>query len=137
MAVGQSVPRVDAIAKLSDKARYTDDFHMPGMRVAKYLRSTIAHGRVVHLDTEKAQAITGVDAVFTFKDVPQTLFSTAGHPHIFDPKKQDVADRRLLTDHVRFMGDEIAIVVANDELTANKALAAIEYSKLKSFDRYS
>ncbi len=128
MVVGQSVHRVDAIAKLSGKARYTDDFHMPGMRVAKYLRSTIGHGKVTHLDTEKAKTITGVDAVFTFMDVPQTLFSTAGHPHIFDPKKQDVADRRLLTDHVRFMGDEIAIVVASDELTANKALAAIEIS---------
>ena len=128
MVVGQSVPRVDAIAKLSGKARYTDDFHMQGMRVAKYLRSTIAHGRVTHLATAKAEAIAGVDAVFTSKDVPRTLFSTAGHPHIFDPKKQDIADRRLLTDHVRFMGDEIAIVVAIDELTANKALAAIEVS---------
>ncbi len=128
MVVGQSVHRVDAIAKLSGKARYTDDFHMPGMRVAKYLRSTIAHGRVTRLETTEAKAISGVDEVFTFKDMPQTLFSTAGHPHIFDPKKQDVADRRLLTDHVRYIGDEIAIVVASDELTANKALAAIKVS---------
>ncbi len=126
MAVGQSVPRVDAAAKLSGKARYTDDFYLPGMLVAKYLRSTIAHGRVIRLDTEKAEAMEGVTAVFTYEDVPERLFSTAGHPHIFDPKRQDVADRRLLTDHVRFMGDEIAVVVAVDEFTARKALSMID-----------
>jgi xanthine dehydrogenase molybdenum-binding subunit len=45
MAVGQAVQRVDGVAKVTGKARYADDFTMPGMRVAKYLRSTIAHGK--------------------------------------------------------------------------------------------
>ena len=125
MAVGKAIPRLDGEAKVTGRARYTDDMPMPGMREAKYLRSTIAHGRVKSIDTSRARSLAGVDAVFTFQDVPQHQFATSGHPHIFDPAMQDVMDRRLLTDHVRYMGDEIAIVVARDELTAKKALELI------------
>ena len=132
MSVGQSLKRLDGEAKLTGRARYTDDFQIPGMRTAKYLRSPIAHGRVTHIDTSRAKALEGVDGVFTFEDVPDTLFSTAGHPHIFNPAMQDVTDRRLLTGHVRYVGDEIAVVVAVDELTAQKALSLIQvdYEKL-------
>jgi len=50
MAIGKSVKRVDAVAKVTGRARYTDDLFMPGMLVAKYLRSTIAHGRVKQIN---------------------------------------------------------------------------------------
>ncbi len=126
MAVGKSVQRVDGVAKITGKARYTDDFTMPGMRVAKYLRSTISHGRVISIDTSQAKALPGVDGVFTFQDVPKRNFATAGHPYSLDPHHMDVADRYLLTDHVRYMGDEIAIVVASNDLIATKALSLID-----------
>jgi len=126
MAVGKAVWRVDGVAKVTGKARYTDDFSLRGMRVAKYLRSTVAHGRVVRIDTGQARGLPGVDGVFTFKDIPKNVFATAGHPFSLDPNHQDVADRRLLTDYVRYEGDEIAVVVAENELTAKKALALIE-----------
>jgi len=126
MVVGKSVQRVDGVAKVTGKARYADDFTMPGMRVAKYLRSTIAHGRVIEIDTSKAKALPGVDGVYTFEDVPKTIFATAGHPFSMDPHHMDVADRYLLTDHVRYMGDEIAIVVAVNDLIATKALSLID-----------
>jgi xanthine dehydrogenase molybdenum-binding subunit len=126
MAVGKAVQRVDGVAKVTGKARYTDDFSMPGMRVAKYLRSSIAHGRVVRIDTGQARGLPGVDGVFTYKDIPKKIFATAGHPFSLDPGHTDVADRRLLTDHIRYQGDEIAVVVAENELTAQKALALIE-----------
>ena len=126
MAVGKALPRVDGVAKVTGQARYTDDFTMPGMRVAKYLRSTIAHGRVVTIDTSRARALPGVDGVFTYADVPKNVFATAGHPFSLDPGHVDVADRLLLTDHIRYEGDEIAIVVAENELVAHKALALIE-----------
>ena len=71
MAIGKSVNRVDAVAKVTGKARYTDDFYMPGTLVAGYLRSTISHGRVQNIDTSKAEKLPGVEAIFTFKDVPQ------------------------------------------------------------------
>ncbi len=126
MAVGKSVQRVDGVAKVTGKARYTDDFTMPGMRVAKYLRSTIAHGRVLSIDTSNACRLPGVDGVFTFDDIPKKAYATAGHPFSMDPNHVDVADRLLLTNHVRYMGDEIAIVVADSDITVTKALALIE-----------
>lgn len=126
MAIGKNVKRVDAVAKVTGRARYTDDFFMPGMLVARYLRSTIAHGRVTGIDTGRAERLPGVEAVFTFADVPQTKFATAGHPYSLDPEHKDVEDRQLLTRHVRYWGDEIAIVVAENDIALQEALAAID-----------
>ena len=124
---------MDGAAKVTGRARYTDDLGLPGMRTAKFLRSTVAHGLVSAMDTSQALALPGVDAVFTFEDVPQNKFATAGHPFALDPDHADVEDRLLLTRHVRYHGDEIAVVVARDELTAEKALSLIkvEYRELK------
>ena len=133
MAVGKSVNRIDAVAKVTGRAEYTEDLYKPGMLVAKYFRSKIAHGRVKNIAIEKAKALEGVEAVFTFKDVPENKFATAGHPFSLDPSHQDVADRLLLTRDIRFMGDEIAIVVAQDEIIANNALKLIEVS----YDEYT
>ncbi|MEJ2642760.1 MAG: molybdopterin-dependent oxidoreductase, partial [Desulfosarcinaceae bacterium] len=126
MAVGKNVPRVDAVAKVTGRARYTDDFHMPGMLHAGYVRSPIAHGRVTRIDTAAAKALPGVEAVFTFEDVPQTKFATAGHPYSLDPAHMDVADRLLLTGHVRYHGDEVAAVVARDRLILKRAIALVD-----------
>jgi xanthine dehydrogenase molybdenum-binding subunit len=133
MAVGRPLRRVDGAAKVTGRARYTDDLGLPGMRIAKLFHSTIAHGLVTGIDTSQALALPGVDAIFTFDDVPQNKFATAGHPFALDPGHADVEDRLLLTRHVRFHGDEIAVVVARDELTAEKALSLIqvEYRELK------
>lgn len=132
MAVGDSVRRLDGPAKVTGRARYTDDLTMPGMRHAKFVRSPIAHGRVVRIDTSKALALPGVEAVFTFEDVPDILFPTAGHPWNLDPGHRDVADKLLLTSHVRHHGDEVAVVVARDELTAEQAVRLVdaEYEQL-------
>jgi len=126
MAIGKSVKRVDAVAKVTGRARYTDDFYIPGMLVAKYLRSTIAHGCVKRIDSSKAKRLAGVEAVYTYEDVPQTKFATAGHPYSLDPAHRDVEDRLLLTQHVRYWGDEIAIVVAENNLILQEALKLIE-----------
>ncbi len=132
MAVGKSHIRKDVQAKVTGKTRYTDDYSMPGMLEAKYVRSPIAHGLVKDIDTSAALELPGVEAVFTFADVPKNVFPTAGHPYSLDPDHQDVADRLLLTDHVRYHGDEVAIVVARDRLTAQKAAKAVvvEYEEL-------
>ncbi len=132
MAVGKSLTRKDAIAKVTGKTRFTDDFTMAGMLQAKYVRSPIAHGLVKSIECSAALAIPGVEAVFTYADVPKTLFPTAGHPYNLDPNYQDVADRLLLTDHVRYHGDEVAIVVARDHLSAQKGARAVqvEYEEL-------
>ena len=126
MAIGKSVKRVDAVAKVTGRAKYTDDFFIPGMLVAKYLRSTIAHGRVTKIDASKAQQLPGVEAVFTYEDVPQNKFATAGHPYSLDPAHKDVEDRLLLTRDIRYWGDEIAVVVAENTIVLQEALKLIE-----------
>ncbi|MFC0225551.1 xanthine dehydrogenase molybdenum-binding subunit XdhA [Serratia aquatilis] len=132
MPLGASLKRVDAEAKVTGRARYTDDLSMPGMRYAKYVRSPIAHGLVTRIDTEKALQLPGVEAIFTYQDVPQHGFPTAGHAWSLDANKLDVADKQLLTGHVRHHGDGVAIVVACDLLTAEKAamLVEVEYQEL-------
>jgi xanthine dehydrogenase molybdenum-binding subunit len=126
MAIGRSVKRVDAVAKVTGRARYTDDFFIPGMLAARYLRSTIAHGRVKKIDTRRAASLPGVEAVFTYEDVPRNKFATAGHPYSLDAAHKDVADRLLLTRHVRYWGDEIAVAVAENDLILQEALKLIE-----------
>jgi xanthine dehydrogenase molybdenum-binding subunit len=128
MAVGKSVNRLDAVAKVTGRAEYTQDLYRPDMLVAKYFRSSIAHGRVTHIDVEEAKKLKGVEAVFTFKDVPENKFATAGHPFSLDPAHEDKKDRQILTQDIRFMGDEIAIVVAHDEIIAANALKLIKVS---------
>lgn len=124
--IGKSVNRIDAVAKVTGQARFTDDFFRPGTLVAKYLRSRIAHGRVKKIDTGRAKKLPGVEAVFTFEDVPKNKFATAGHPYSLDPEGRDVEDRLLLTDHIRYWGDEIAVVVAQDDLVLHEALKRID-----------
>ncbi|NOX32621.1 MAG: xanthine dehydrogenase molybdenum-binding subunit XdhA [Deltaproteobacteria bacterium] len=128
MAVGKPVKRIDAIAKVTGRAEYTQDLLKPGTLVARYYRSTIAHGRVKTIDVKKALNLKGVEAIFTFDDVPENKFATAGHPFSVDPEHKDVEDRLLLTRDIRFMGDEIAIVVAKDNIIADQALKMIKVS---------
>ena len=137
MAVGKAVRRVDGVAKVTGRARYTDDTCLPGTRVARFFRSSIAHGMVVKIDVSEAKAAPGVEGVFTFEDVPGHVFATAGHPYSIDPDHADVADRLLLTKHVRYEGDEIAVVVAEDDLAATRALALIkvEYEEFEPLIR--
>lgn len=124
--VGKSVKRVDAVAKVSGKAKYTDDFLERDMLVAKILRSPYAHAVIKNIDVSKAKALPGVEAVLTHEDVPKIKFATAGHPYALDPKKRDKEDRLILTDKARFVGDAVAAVVATDELIAEEALKLIE-----------
>ena len=131
-ATGESCMRVDAIAKVTGRARYTDDYMMAGMCYAKYVRSPIAHGYATSINCDEAKSLPGVLAVFTWEDVPDIPFATAGHAWTLDENKRDTADRFLLTRHVRHHGDAVAIVVARDALTAEKAalLVNVEWEKL-------
>jgi xanthine dehydrogenase molybdenum-binding subunit len=132
MAIGRAEKRLDAVAKATGRARFTEDLKIPGLKHAVYVRSTISHGIVKKIDVSKAEKLPGVIAVFTYEDVPQIYFATAGHPYTTDIDHQDKKDRLLLNRHVRYEGDEIAIVVADTELIAKKAasLIEIEYEKL-------
>ena len=124
--VGKNTQRLDAVAKVTGRAMYTDDFFERDMLVGKVLRSPHAHARVTRIDASKAKALPGVVAVLTPADLPKIKFATAGHPWSLDPGHRDVEDRLILTDKARFVGDAVAAVVAEDLLTAEKALHLIE-----------
>ena len=130
--IGKSVKRVDAFEKVTGRAKYVDDLCDRNAYVAKILHSTIAHGYVKSIDTTEAEKIPGVIRIVTCFDVPKNYFPTAGHPWSTEPAHQDVADRLLLTEHVRYYGDDVAAVVAENEVAAAQAVRAlkVEYEEL-------
>lgn len=123
---GKSIPRVDAYEKVTGRAKFTDDIAPAGCLVAKILHSTIGNGIVTSIDTSAAEALEGVVKVVTFKDVPDHCYPTPGHPWSVELAHQDVADRNILTGRIRYYGDDIAAVVAEDEVTAARALRLIK-----------
>ncbi|GHV68264.1 xanthine dehydrogenase molybdenum-binding subunit XdhA [Spirochaetia bacterium] len=126
MSVGESIPRVDAWEKVSGRAKYTDDLADRHILIGKILHSTIANGMVKKIDTSAAEKIPGVIKIITCFDVPDICFPTAGHPWSTDPAHQDPTDRKLLNQRVRLYGDDIAAVIAEDEVSAGRALKAIK-----------
>jgi xanthine dehydrogenase molybdenum-binding subunit len=126
MNLGKSVPRVDAYEKVTGRAKYTDDLADPKVLIGKVLHATIANGIVTRMDTREAENLSGVVKILTCFDVPDIPFPTAGHPWSTDPSHQDPADRKLLNQRVRLYGDDIAAVIAEDEVAAARALRAIK-----------
>jgi CO/xanthine dehydrogenase Mo-binding subunit len=115
--IGQRLPRIDAIPKVTGEAQYTGDLNMPGMLTGKILRSPHPHALIKSIDTSLARQVKGVRAVITAEDVPDNLFSFY----------QWLADKHILcTDKVRYVGDEVAAVAAVDEDTAEEALLLIK-----------
>lgn len=132
MAVGQSIPRVDAFAKVTGEAKYTGDLVPRGAYTAKIVRAPVANGLVRGFDLSEAQAVPGVVRIFTCFDVPDIQFPTAGHPWSTVPSHQDICDRKLLNAHIRVWGDEIAVVVARDRVSAARA-ARLVHAEIEAF----
>ena len=124
--IGKSVPRVDAYEKVTGRAKFTEDLLPKRCLVAKVLHATIGNGIVKSIDTSEAEIMEGVVKVVTFHDVPDHCYPTPGHPWSVELAHQDVADRNLLTGRVRYYGDDIAAVVAEDEIIASRALKKIK-----------
>jgi xanthine dehydrogenase molybdenum-binding subunit len=132
MIIGKSIPRIDAHDKATGRTKYTDDLCDPGALIAKIKHADTAHAYVKSVDISEAEKIPGVVKIVTCFDVPDIPFPTAGHPWSTDPSHQDVCDRHLLTKHVRYYGDDVAAVVAENEVAATEAVRAIkvEYEEL-------
>ena len=123
--VNHSVPRRDGPAKVTGKAVYVSDVKLPAMAYAKVLRSPYAHAKIVSIDSAKAAARPGVYAVLTSNDLTG-LNLYYGHA---------VKDHPLIAvDKVRYAGEPVAAVVAQDERTAFEALEFIDvkYDELKA-----
>ncbi len=131
-SVGESKIRVDAYDKAAGRAKYTGDLCDRSALAVRIVHSTTAHGIVRSVEIDRAEKVPGVVKIFTCFDVPENYFPTAGHPWSTDPHHQDVADRLLLNRHVRYYGDDVAVVVAEDEVAAAQAarLVKVEYDGL-------
>lgn len=112
--IGKDVPRLDALEKVTGKAKYSVDLNLPGMLHAKVLRSPYPHARIIHIDTVQAEKATGVKAVITGKDVPEEMIGYIRDRHI------------LARDKVRFLGEAVAAVAADKVEAAEEALALIK-----------
>jgi CO/xanthine dehydrogenase Mo-binding subunit len=115
--VGQSVPRVDGAAKVTGSAKYVADLTIPGMIEGKFLRSPYAHARICSIDTSEAEAMPGVVAVLTSKDLDDI-----GH-YMGRGKNKD--QPIIATGRVIFAGQPVAAVAAVDRTTAEEALGKI------------
>lgn len=122
--IGKPIPRVDGKAKVTGKALYSDDIILPRTMYAKVLHAKYAHAEILNIDTEKAKAYPGVVAVYTAKDIKlNDKYFRMGDTH----------DTWVLAEnYVRYIGDMVAFVVAEEEEIAEKALDLIEveYEKL-------
>lgn len=120
--IGKSYDKVDAKGILSGKPSYTGDFVPKDALIIKVLRSPHAQARIKSIDTSKAKLIPGVEAIFTYEDVPNTRFTLAGQTY----PEPSAYDALILDPVVRYVGDEVALIVAKDEATALKAMPLIK-----------
>jgi CO/xanthine dehydrogenase Mo-binding subunit/aerobic-type carbon monoxide dehydrogenase small subunit (CoxS/CutS family) len=120
--IGKNVRRIDSPSKVSGRLKYAGDMVMPGMLHVQVLRSPHAHASIVSIDTSAAEAMVGVEGVITSADVPGE-----------DGFGVFVNDQPIMArGKVRYVGEAVAAVAAEDLLTAKRALAAIkvEYEPL-------
>ena len=121
-AINKSVRKKDAMQLLLGKPVYTDDVTPRDALVVKLLRSPHANAIVQSIDTSTAKLVPGVVDVYTWEDVPKTRFAIAGQTY----PEPSPYDRLILDRHVRFAGDAVAIVAAESEKAALKALKLIK-----------
>jgi CO/xanthine dehydrogenase Mo-binding subunit len=119
-AVGARLPRYDGVAHVTGRSTFVDDVRVTGQLWAKALRSPHHHAGIASIDTRKAEELAGVHAVVTCADVPRNVY---GHLEALGIP----GDEPLLADgDVRYKGQPIAVVAAEDEETAQAAVEAIE-----------
>ncbi len=119
--VGKNIARVEAIEKVTGEAKFTSDINHSGMLIAKVLRSNQGHARIKKLNIDKASKICGVKKIVTGKD----------SNYYFGINIED--QPFIAIDKVRYAGEPVAVVIAEDEEIALKALnlIEIEYEPLK------
>ncbi len=123
--IGKRTALIDAAEKTTGAGKYTDDLTLPGMLVGKILHSPYPHARITHIDASRAEKLEGVVAVVVGRDAP--------NPYGILPVGHD--ERALAVDKVRYVGDNVACVVAVSEAVAEKALefVDVEYEVLPAY----
>jgi len=123
--IGKPTAMIDAAGKTTGSGKYTDDLSLPGMLVGKILHSPYPHARIKRIDTTRAEKVDGGVAVVVGQDAP--------NPYGILPVGHD--EHALAIDKVRYVGDNVACVVAVSESIAEKALEQIdvEYEVLPAY----
>ena len=120
--VNHPVEKTDAMALVTGKPVYVNDIAPKDCLIVKVLRSPHAHALIREIDVQKAFLVPGVEAVYTYQDVPQERFTLAGQTY----PEPSPYDRLILDQRVRFVGDPVAIVAGKDETCVDKALNLIK-----------
>lgn len=127
--IGQSVKRIDAVGKVTGETLFPGDINLPNQAYMKILFADRPHAIVRRIDTRRAEAAPGVLAVFTAKDVPVNEYGLImpDQPVLCGP-----GSSKPFADRVRFVGDQVAVVVAESEEIAARArdLIEVEYEDL-------
>lgn len=127
--VGKSFKRIDGVDKVTGAAKYATDLRFENMLYAGLLRSPHAHAKVTHIDTSKAEKLSGVKAVATIFNVPKVI------QYWFFLRTEKKKKQMFLYDNiVRFIGDPVLAIAAVNEETLKKALSLVkvEYEPLKA-----
>ena len=114
--IGKPHRKVDSAAKVTGQTKYADDLVFPRMLHTKILRSRVPHGRILKIDTSKAESYPGVKQVLLGKDLPISYGAL--------PVSED--EHALAIGKVRMMGDPVAAIAAVDEDVATEALDLID-----------
>lgn len=121
-SVGKGVIKKDAMALVTGQPVYCDDLAPKDCLIVKLLRSPHAYAKIKSIDTSIAKRIPGIEAVYTYEDVPNSRFTLAGQSY----PEPSPYDRRILENVVRYVGDEVAIVAGANEDCVDRALKAIK-----------
>lgn len=121
-SVGKGVIKKDAMALVTGQPVYCDDLAPKDCLIIKLLRSPHAYAKIRSIDTSIAKRIPGIEAVYTYEDVPTSRFTLAGQSY----PEPSPYDRRILENVVRYVGDEVAIVAGTNEDCVDRALKAIK-----------
>ena len=127
-AVGQAVLRTEDLRLLRGRGRFVDDLHVEGMLHAAFLRSAVAHGRIRSIDAAAALKMPGVHAIFTAAEVAKVCGGSIPRIPLRLVRPETVAFEQpvIAHDKVRYVGEPMAIVVAESPALAEDALDAIE-----------
>ena len=120
--VNKPVRKKDAMALVTGKPVYTDDLAPDDCLVVKLLRSPHAHALIEDINTDIAMKVPGIEAIYTYKDVPNNRFTMAGQTY----PEPSPYDRLILEQRVRFVGDAVAIVAGENEKAVDKAIRLIK-----------